>query len=63
MNEKERNGMKKVLLAGVTGYLGGYIAKKLREGAYTIRAIARNTERLKEKSIEIKLILQNSRGL
>ena len=57
MNEKERTGMKKVLLAGVTGYLGGYIVKKLQEGAYTIRAIARNTERLKEKSIEINDVI------
>jgi len=50
--------MKKVLLAGVTGYLGGYIAKELQKRAFTIRAIARNTEHLKEKSIEANEIVK-----
>jgi len=50
--------MKKVLLAGATGYLGSYIAKELQERAFTIRAIARNTERLKEKSIETNEIVE-----
>ena len=58
MQEEERNSMKKVLLAGVTGYLGSYIAKELQERAFTIRAIARNTERLKEKSIETNEIVK-----
>jgi len=43
--------MKKVLLAGVTGYLGGYIAQELQERAFAFRAIARNTARLQVKSI------------
>ena len=50
--------MKKVLLAGVTGYLGSYIAKELQERAFTIRAVTRNTERLKEKSIEANEIVE-----
>jgi len=44
--------MKSVLLAGITGYLGGYIAKALQKKAYYVRAIARNPERLKQKNIE-----------
>jgi len=43
--------MEKVLLAGISGYLGGYIAKELQERAYFIRAIARNPEGLKQKGI------------
>jgi uncharacterized protein YbjT (DUF2867 family) len=43
--------MKKVLLAGVTGYLGSYIAKELHERAFATRAIARNTASLKNKNI------------
>jgi len=45
------NDMKKVLLAGISGYLGGYIAKELRERGYFVRAIARNPEKLKQKGI------------
>jgi uncharacterized protein YbjT (DUF2867 family) len=50
--------MKKVLLAGVTGYLGSYIAKELQKRAFTIRAIIRNTAPLKEKSIEVNEIIE-----
>lgn len=50
--------MKNVLLAGVTGYLGSYIAKELQERDFTIRAIARNTKRLKEKNIEVNEIVK-----
>lgn len=50
--------MKKVLLAGATGYLGSYIAKELQERAFIIRAIARNTDGLKEKSAEIREIVE-----
>jgi len=48
--------MKKVLLAGVTGYLGGYIAKDLQKKNFIIRAIARNTVLLKDKNIELNEI-------
>jgi uncharacterized protein YbjT (DUF2867 family) len=58
MKEKERNGIKNVLLAGVTGYLGACIAKELQRSAFTTRAIARNMERLKEKNIEANEIVK-----
>jgi len=50
--------MKKVLLAGATGYLGSYIAKELQERALIIRAISRKAERLKKKSAEIREIVE-----
>lgn len=43
--------MRKVLLAGISGYLGGYIFSELREQGYFVRAIARNPEKLKQKGI------------
>lgn len=39
--------MNRVLLAGATGYLGGNIAKELMKRSYSVRAIARNPEKLK----------------
>ena len=42
--------MKQILLAGITGYLGGYIAEELQKRGYPPRAIARNPEKLKQKS-------------
>jgi len=45
--------MKKVLLAGVTGYLGSFIAQALHERGFPIRAIARNTVFLKDKNIPL----------
>ncbi len=50
--------MKKVLLAGVTGYLGSYNAKELQKGDFTIRAIVRNTAPLMEKNIVPNEIIQ-----
>ena len=44
--------MKRVLLAGSTGYLGSHIAKELLKRSYFLRAVARNTERLRAKDIE-----------
>lgn len=44
--------MKRILLAGATGYLGSYIAEELQKRAYYVKVIVRNTERLKEKNIE-----------
>jgi uncharacterized protein YbjT (DUF2867 family) len=43
--------MKKALLAGVTGYLGSYIAKALHERGFATRAIARNKASLRDKQI------------
>lgn len=50
--------MKKVLLAGVTGYLGGYIAKDLQKKNFIIRAVARNTTPLKDKNIALNEIFE-----
>jgi uncharacterized protein YbjT (DUF2867 family) len=47
-----------VLLAGITGYLGSYIAKELQKRAYIVRAIVRNPERLKLKNIDTNEILK-----
>ena len=44
--------MKRIILAGSTGYLGSYIAKELQKRSCFFRAIARNPEKLKQNSIE-----------
>ncbi len=49
--------MKRVLLAGISGYLGSYIAKELQNRAYYVRAIARNPERQKQNNIEANEIV------
>jgi uncharacterized protein YbjT (DUF2867 family) len=38
--------MKKVLVAGATGYLGRYLVKELKKQNYWVRALTRNTKRL-----------------
>jgi uncharacterized protein YbjT (DUF2867 family) len=50
--------MNRILLAGTTGYLGGYIAKELKKRSYPVRAMARNPEKLKQNDIEATEILQ-----
>jgi uncharacterized protein YbjT (DUF2867 family) len=40
--------MKKVLVAGATGYLGRYLVKELKNQDYWVRALARNTKKLEE---------------
>ena len=50
--------MKKILLAGSTGYLGSYIAKELQKQAYFYRTIARNPEKLKQKDIEANEVIK-----
>ena len=46
--------MKKVLVAGATGYLGWYVVKELKKQGYCIRALVRNPEKLADlkKSID-----------
>jgi len=39
--------MKKVLIAGATGYLGQYIIKEFKKQGFWIRALARNADKLK----------------
>ncbi|WP_020588900.1 SDR family oxidoreductase [Desulfobacter curvatus] len=50
--------MKKILLAGSTGYLGIYIAKELQQRSYFFRAIARSPEKLAKNDIEANEILK-----
>ncbi len=54
---RERRGlgfdMKKVLLAGATGYLGSYIAKTLDQNTYELRVITRSPKKLKKLGIDI----------
>jgi len=50
--------MQRVLLAGITGYLGSYIARELQKRAYPVRAIARQAERLRSKHISPEEIIE-----
>ena len=45
--------MKRVLLAGATGYLGGYVARELGRRGYPVRAVVRDASRLASKGIAI----------
>ena len=40
--------MKKVLVAGATGYLGRYLIKELKKQGYWVRALARNSNKLED---------------
>jgi uncharacterized protein YbjT (DUF2867 family) len=44
--------MKRILLAGATGYLGSYIARELLKRDYQVTVIARNPEKLKQKEFD-----------
>jgi len=50
--------MKKVLLAGATGYLGSYIAKELQKKAFETRVIVRNTTSLKDKDLQLNEVVK-----
>ena len=50
--------MNRVLLAGATGYLGGHIAKELIKKSYPVRALARNSVKLKQKNFGLVEIIQ-----
>jgi uncharacterized protein YbjT (DUF2867 family) len=50
--------MNRVLLAGATGYLGGYIAKELMRRSHHVRALVRSPEKLKRNNIEVTEIRQ-----
>jgi uncharacterized protein YbjT (DUF2867 family) len=50
--------MKKILLAGSTGYLGIYIAKELQQRSYSFRAIARSPEKLAKNDIKANEIIK-----
>jgi uncharacterized protein YbjT (DUF2867 family) len=38
--------MQRVLVAGATGYLGGYVVRELHQRGHVIRALARSPEKL-----------------
>jgi len=50
--------MQRILLAGATGYLGGYIAKELLKRSYPVRVLARNPGKLKQNDIDVAEIFQ-----
>ena len=50
--------MKTILLAGATGYLGSYIAKKLSQTAYDLRVIVRSPGKLAERGIKVEDFFQ-----
>jgi len=50
--------MKKILLAGSTGYLGSYIAKELQKRSCFYRVIARNPGKLKQNDVEANEVLK-----
>jgi uncharacterized protein YbjT (DUF2867 family) len=45
--------MKRVLVAGATGYLGRYIVSELKDQGYFVRALARNPKKLDDLSDQI----------
>ncbi len=50
--------MKKVLVAGSTGYLGRYVVREFKKQGYYVRAVARNTKKLDDVSGQIDEILE-----
>jgi len=50
--------MKKILLAGATGYLGSHIAKRLMRDACDLRVIARSPGKLAQQGIETEDVFQ-----
>ena len=46
--------MKKILLAGATGYLGSYLARKLVQNECDLRVIVRSPEKLSDRGIEVE---------
>ncbi|MCD9618126.1 NAD-dependent epimerase/dehydratase family protein [Chryseobacterium gleum] len=52
--------MKKILITGITGYIGGSIAKKLLERNYEVTGLVRNESHVQElESLGIKTIIGN----
>lgn len=50
--------MKKILIAGATGYLGSHILNELERRKYTVRAIVRNTEKLRKLNTGVDEIFE-----
>ena len=45
--------MKKILLAGATGYLGSYIARELIKDSGDLRVIVRSPDKLHKRNLEV----------
>jgi len=50
--------MKKILIAGATGYLGSHILNELERRKYTVRAMVRNAEKLKKLNTDVDEIFE-----
>jgi uncharacterized protein YbjT (DUF2867 family) len=50
--------MKKILVAGATGYVGGHIISELKRQQYFVRAIARKPEKLTEIKLSIDEVIK-----
>lgn len=50
--------MKKILLAGATGYLGSYIARELIKISADLRIIVRSTDKLHKRNLDVADIFQ-----
>lgn len=50
--------MKKVLIAGATGYLGRYVVKELRKQGYWVRSLARNSNKLNDLTEYIDEVIE-----
>lgn len=50
--------MKKILIAGATGYLGSHILNELKQRQYFVRAIARNPEKLKKITANVDELIE-----
>ena len=46
--DEKDGGMKSVLVAGATGYLGRHVVKEFKNQGYWVRALGRNPEKLKD---------------
>lgn len=50
--------MQRVLIAGATGYLGGYVAAEFKKQSYFTRVVVRNIEKVSDKNIEADEVIQ-----
>jgi len=50
--------MQKVLIAGATGYLGGYVVAEFKKQSYFTRVIVRNIEKFSDKNIKADEVIQ-----
>jgi uncharacterized protein YbjT (DUF2867 family) len=51
--------MKKVLVAGSTGYIGRYVVQELKSRGYWVRALVRNSDKIKAHGAHLEPSLEN----